>query len=60
MSPNKSFFIGWFYKLALTDFDSIFEIKVQVREVSVPRETGEPKGFNAGIVTERTYTLSQK
>ena len=23
---------GWFYKLALTDFDSIFEIKVQVRE----------------------------
>ena len=43
--------IGGFYKCALSDFEIIFEGKLKVVEgfcppgnVSVPRETGEPKG----------------
>ena len=35
---------GGFYKCALSDFEIVFEDKLKVVEVSVPRETGEPKG----------------
>ena len=30
--PSRSFFTGWFYKLALLDFELIFEVKMQERE----------------------------